>query len=70
MASTDLFQERLSDCIWVKESRFQIWDAFVVVWTLIANATAKLKIMDRIRSKLTIRVIHKFLSQLGDTNRG
>ena len=42
----------------------------MVVWTLIANATAKLKIMDQIGSKLMIRVIHKFLSQVGDTNRG
>ena len=46
----------------MKESRFEIGGNPVVTGTLVANATAKLKVMYQICSKLSVRIVCQFLS--------
>ena len=62
MAPTNLFLESLGNCFRMKESRFEIGGNPVVTGTLVANATAKLKVMYQICSKLSVRIVCQFLS--------
>ena len=62
MASINFLLKSCSNCLGVKEGRFQIWGNSVVAETLVANATAKLKIVEKLCSKLSVRVGFQFES--------
>ena len=52
-----IFFKSFCNCLRLKEGRFQILDNLVVAETLVANVTAKLKIVEQIYSKLSVRVV-------------